>query len=96
MVYEVTRTFETRPDAVCGYRLAMVRVEDEAFVALSGAAYHRTLQFTGDPADVVEGVVAASCDLGEFEIPVDYSGESGFVDRLSPLTTGEAMEVPQL
>ncbi len=39
----------------------------------------------------VEGIVASTCNLGDFEIPVDYVGESGFIDRLSPLTTGELL-----
>ncbi|MEM7260579.1 MAG: hypothetical protein AAF488_01220 [Planctomycetota bacterium] len=39
----------------------------------------------------VEGVAAASCDLDDFDQAVPYDGESGFIDRLSPLTTGEVV-----
>jgi hypothetical protein len=42
-------------DALPGYRLVMVRIDDEEFVASSGTADHRNLEFTGDSADAVEG-----------------------------------------
>lgn len=51
------RKLDGTPDALPGYRLRMIRIEDEEFVAASGAADHRNLEFTGDPADVVEGTV---------------------------------------
>ena len=40
-----------------GYRLAMVTIEDKDFVAKSGSAEHRNLQFTGNASDFVEGTV---------------------------------------
>ncbi|HKG48510.1 MAG TPA: gamma-glutamylcyclotransferase family protein [Pyrinomonadaceae bacterium] len=45
------------PDALAGYRVQMIRIEDQDFVAKSGAEYHRNLEFTGSTSDVVEGTV---------------------------------------
>jgi hypothetical protein len=43
------------PDALVGYRVQMIQIEDRDFVATSGAEYHRNLEFTGSASDVVEG-----------------------------------------
>ena len=51
------RVLEGRPDALVGYRLVTITIEDEAFVIKSGSAQHRNLQFTGDSSDLVEGKV---------------------------------------
>jgi gamma-glutamylcyclotransferase (GGCT)/AIG2-like uncharacterized protein YtfP len=51
------RRLEGRPDAMVGYHLTMVEIEDQAFVAASGSAQHRNLQFTGLASDFVEGTV---------------------------------------
>jgi hypothetical protein len=45
------------PDALPAYRIQMIQIEDEEFVATSGAEYHRNLEFTGNASDVVEGTV---------------------------------------
>ena len=49
------RKLEGMEDALCGYRLQITRIDDQQFVATSGAADHRNLEFTGNPSDVVEG-----------------------------------------
>ena len=51
------RRLDGRVDALVGYRLRMVRIEDQEFVNTSGTANHRNLEFTGDPDDFVEGTV---------------------------------------
>jgi gamma-glutamylcyclotransferase (GGCT)/AIG2-like uncharacterized protein YtfP len=51
------RRLEGRPDVLAGYRLAMVEIQDQDFVATSGTAHHRSLQFTGIESDSVEGTV---------------------------------------
>ena len=51
------RRLEGRPGVLLGYRLVMITIEDEDFVAKSGSADHRNLQFTGDSSDFVEGIV---------------------------------------
>jgi gamma-glutamylcyclotransferase (GGCT)/AIG2-like uncharacterized protein YtfP len=51
------RKLTAAPDALVGYRLRMIQITDQEFVANSGAEYHRTLEFTGSASDVVEGAV---------------------------------------
>jgi Gamma-glutamyl cyclotransferase, AIG2-like len=51
------RRLDGTKDALVGYRLEIVRIDDEDFVAASGAADHRNIEFTGDPTDSVEGTV---------------------------------------
>ena len=51
------RSLAGRPAALVGYRLTMVRVEDQDFVAASGAEMHRSLESTGEASDRVEGTV---------------------------------------
>jgi hypothetical protein len=53
------RKLEGSPDALVGYRLVKIKIKDEDFVATSGTADHRNLQFTGNPSDLVEGTVFA-------------------------------------
>ena len=43
-----SRRLQGRPDALVGYRLTTIRIEDEE---------HRNLQFTGSTSDYVEGTV---------------------------------------
>ena len=49
------RRLDGKEDVLAGYRLTIVRIEDEDFIALSGSPDHRSLQFTGNPSDFVEG-----------------------------------------
>ena len=51
------RRLEGEPDTLVGYRMRMTRIEDQNFVALSGAEYHRAIRFTGVASDFVEGTV---------------------------------------
>lgn len=51
------RKLEGEPDALRGYKLVGITITDEEFVIKSGTANHRNLQFTGNSADVVEGMV---------------------------------------
>ena len=53
------RRLDGQEDALPQYRLTIVRIEDEDFVATSGTADHRNLEFTGNPSDFVEGTVFA-------------------------------------
>lgn len=45
-----------KTDALAEYRLTIVRIDDQDFVTASGTADHRNLEFTGNQADVVEGI----------------------------------------
>ena len=51
------RKLDGRPDALIGYRLRMIQITDQEFLATSGAEYHRNLEFTGDSSDFVDGTV---------------------------------------
>src|SRR5207244_3523330 len=51
------RKLKGKPDALVGYHLTMIEVQDQDFVATSGTAHHRNLQFTGLASDFVEGTV---------------------------------------
>jgi len=51
------RRLDGEPDALHGYKLVMVTITDEDFVIESGTANHRSLQFTGNSTDVIEGFV---------------------------------------
>ena len=51
------RKLEGEPDALTGYKLVMITITDEEFVIKSGTAEHRSLQFTGNSMDAVEGIV---------------------------------------
>ena len=53
------RRLDGNPDALIGYRLQMIQIKDQEFVATSGAEYHRNLEFTGNASDVVEGTALA-------------------------------------
>lgn len=53
------RRLDGKEDALPQYRLTIVRIEDEDFVASSGSADHRNLQFTGNPSDYVAGTAFA-------------------------------------
>ena len=51
------RRLDGNPDKLVGYRLRMIQITDQEFVATSGAEYHRNLEFTGSASDFVEGTV---------------------------------------
>jgi hypothetical protein len=52
------RKLAGRPDALVGYVLKIIQIQDRSFAAKNGA-HQRTLQFTGSASDVVEGVALA-------------------------------------
>jgi len=68
------RRLEGRPDVLIGYCLAMITIQDKDFVAKSGTAEHRNLQFTGNAADFVEGTVF-SVTMEELEKADAYEPE---------------------
>lgn len=51
------RRLESTPDVLVGYSLKMIVIQDQDFVAKSGTAHHRNIQFTGLESDFVEGAV---------------------------------------
>jgi gamma-glutamylcyclotransferase (GGCT)/AIG2-like uncharacterized protein YtfP len=51
------RALEGKADALPGYSLKTIEIQDQDFVTKSGTAIHRNLQFTGVASDFVEGTV---------------------------------------
>ena len=51
------RLLDGRPDSLPGYRLEPLIIRDENVVALSGLAVHQAARPTGDPADLVPGIL---------------------------------------
>ena len=45
-------------DALRGFELVVLKIEDPAVVAISGKAHHTMATVTGRPADVISGTVA--------------------------------------
>jgi len=68
------RRLDGEPDALHGYKLVMVTITDEDFVIESGTANHRSLQFTGNSTDLVEGFVFKVTG-NELEQADDYEPE---------------------
>lgn len=52
------RRLDAKPDALVGYCLTMIEVQDQSFLAHTGAV-QRSLQHTGNTSDFVEGSVFA-------------------------------------
>ncbi len=46
-------------DALSGFELLSLKIEDQEVVAISGKAYHNMASFTGRSSDVVPGMVFA-------------------------------------
>lgn len=51
------RLLEGRPDALPGYVLAPLAITDPEVIATSGLDVHTMARPTGDPADIVPGIV---------------------------------------
>ena len=70
------RRLAGQPDALVGYRLTLIEIEDQDFVATSGTAHHQNLQCTGLASDFVAGAVFTVtqkelAQADEYE-PADY------------------------
>lgn len=70
------RRLDGNADALVGYRLRMIRIDDELFVKESGSAEHRNLEFSGDENDFVEGtafaVTQAELEQADVYEPAEY------------------------
>ena len=80
------RRLEGELDVLIGYRLVKITIEDEDFVAKSGTAEHRNLQFTGNASDFVDGAVF-SVTMDELEKSDAYEPE-GYERVLVQLKSG--------
>ena len=73
------RTLNGRPDALVGYTVVMIEIEDQDFVATSGTAHHRNLRFTDLSTDIVEGTVLS---LTSKELQLSDSYEPSCYERI--------------
>jgi len=53
------RQLSGKPDALAGFELGSLKIDDEAVVAISGQTHHTMATFTGRPSDVIVGTVFA-------------------------------------
>lgn len=53
------RLLNGSPDVLPGYEQALIEIDDEATVRLSGKSHHSILRYTGRPTDCVSGTVYA-------------------------------------
>ena len=93
------RRLEGSADALRGYRLAPVRIDDRGVIRLSGKPVHTIARATGDSSDRVEGVLflltdeeLARTDAYEVEAytrieVVLESGETAFVYAGPPVAS---------
>lgn len=51
------RKLTGKADALVGYTVGMIEIKDEEVIAASGATHHPIVRYTGNPADVVPGVL---------------------------------------
>ena len=69
------RKLAGQPDALVGYRLTTIEIQDQSFVAHSGAV-QRNLEYTGNSSDVVEGsafiVTQQELERGDAYEPAEY------------------------
>ena len=73
-------------DALTGYHLRMIRINDHDFIVASRTANHRNLAFTGNPEDVVEGTVFT---LTQAELEqADAYEPAGYTRHLVQLRSG--------
>jgi gamma-glutamylcyclotransferase (GGCT)/AIG2-like uncharacterized protein YtfP len=80
------RRMECKPDALVGYSLETVRIEDKDFAVASGTEHHRNVQFTGVASDIVEGAVFALTEV-ELELADAYE-PTGYKRVLAQLRSG--------
>jgi hypothetical protein len=53
------RRLSGTPDALPGFELATLKIDDEAVVAISGQTHHTMATFTGRGSDMIAGIVFA-------------------------------------
>jgi len=80
------RKLEGTRDALPGYKIMTITIDDQDFVTTSGTARHRNLKFTGDASDVVEGTVF-KMSTDELEQADSYEPE-GYARELVQLRSG--------
>lgn len=81
------REVESSADLLPGYRLGLVRIEDEAIVAASGMTHYNNIIYTGDPADEISGIVL-SVTTEELQQADKYEEEADYTRIRVQLKSG--------
>ena len=76
------RLLEGRPDSLAGFALAPMAIEDANVIATSGSAVHTIARPTGDPADLVPGLVF---QISPAELEAADRYEAGAIERIRVL-----------
>lgn len=80
------RRLEGEADAIAGYRVDSIVIDDPTVVGLSGAEVHKILVATGNPADQIDGMVLR---ISEAELAAaDAYETSDYVRVEAPLRSG--------
>lgn len=70
------RRLDGQPDALVGYSIVMIEIEDQDLFVTSGTPHHRNLRFTGVQSDIVEGthlsLTKSELDLADSYEPSNY------------------------
>ncbi|MEO5783781.1 MAG: gamma-glutamylcyclotransferase family protein [Ginsengibacter sp.] len=71
------RKLEGDPDVLTGYKITLVKIEDEAVVAASGMTHYNNLTYTGNASDEINGMVLKLTETelqqaDEYEADADY------------------------
>ena len=74
------RLLKGRPDALVGYRLEPVAIDDPSVVELSGKAIHTIARESGDPSDRIPGMLF---ELTEAELASTDAYESAAYARIT-------------
>jgi gamma-glutamylcyclotransferase (GGCT)/AIG2-like uncharacterized protein YtfP len=81
------RVLHGEPDELVGFEQSLREVEDPAFVAASGQAYHRIVTFTGAPDRRVKGTVFEVTDAELVE--ADRYEPAGYTRVATVLASGK-------
>ena len=82
------RTLEGHPDVLTGYKLALLKIQDPAVIALSGMTYHNNIVYTGNQSHAIIGIVF-SIDESELKHADEYEKGSGYKRILVELQSGK-------
>ena len=76
-----------QPDELVGFERSWLKIDDAAFVANSGQAYHAVVRFNGRPDSRVGGIVL---ELSEAELEMaDAYEPAGYKRILTTLASGK-------
>ena len=71
------RILEGVPDVLTGYKITLVKIEDEVVVAASGMTHYNNLTYTGNTSEEINGMVLKLSETelqqaDEYEADADY------------------------